>query len=176
MSSCYSRYYTYKGNIHQEAVGKSKNDILRSYGPPERSQDDGAGGTIMIYEKFTQTTITNAGAATYGRSATEGGVVYGNGGIIGGSQTQSGSISSMNGISQTSTDKSYCYLFLNQNNQVYDFKTNYGAQYSFNKCFQPVTTWLGVGMSCLLIYPAIVTIPWATVAHIQAKKKGIMCK
>jgi hypothetical protein len=59
---------------------------------------------------------------------------------------------------------------------VYDFKTNYGAQYEFNRCFNKTTTWVGVGISCLFLYPAIVTVPWAIIAQKKAKKNGIICK
>jgi hypothetical protein len=148
LSSCYNKFYTYAGNTHQQTIGHSKNEILRSYGVPNQVTDDGAGGSVMVYEKYTQTTV--------------GASVYGNGGII--------------GASQTSSDKLYCYLFLNQSNTVYDFKSNYGAQYDYNKCFAPVKTWVGVGLSCFLVYPAIVTVPWAIIAHTRAKKKGTICK
>jgi hypothetical protein len=148
LSSCYNKYYSYAGNVHQQTIGHTKNEILRSYGVPNQVTDDGAGGSIMVYEKYTQTTV--------------GGSIYGNGGII--------------GASQTSSDKSYCNLFLNRSNIVYDFKSNYGAQYNYNKCFAPIKTWVGVGISCILIYPAIVTVPWAIIAHTRAKKKGTICK
>jgi hypothetical protein len=175
-SSCYSTYSTYKGNVHQQAIGKTKNEILRSYGPPDQTQDDGAGGTIMMYEKFTQTTVTNGTSASYGRSSAVGGAIYGNNGVLSGANAVSGSVSSMSGVSQTSVDKTFCYLFLNKNNIVYDFKTNYGAQFEYNRCFDKTKTWLGVAASCFLVYPALVTIPWAIVAQGKAKKAGNICK
>ena len=176
LTSCYSTYYTYKGNVHQQAIGQNKNQILRAYGVPDNTTDDGAGGSILVYEKYTQTTTTNINSGSYGRSSTVGGAIYGNGGIIGGSQTRAGSISSTNGISQTSTSKTFCYLFLNRNNIVYDFKANYGAQYDFNRCFDKTLTWVGVGTSCLLLYPALVTVPWAIIAQKKANKNGLICK
>lgn len=48
-------------------MGHNKNEILRTYGVPDRITDDGAGGSILVYEKYTQTTITNASSGTYGR-------------------------------------------------------------------------------------------------------------
>jgi hypothetical protein len=176
LTSCYSTSYIYKGNIHQEAVGKSKNEILRSYGVPDRTTDDGANGTVLVYEKFTETTVTNVGASSYGRSSTLGGAIYGNGGIIGGSETRSRSYYSMNGISQTSTDKTYCYLFLNPNNIVYDFKTNYGGLYDSKRCFDKLLTWTLVGMSAVWIVPAIVTVPLAISHQKKAKRNGNICK
>lgn len=176
MTSCYSTYNTYKGNVHQQAIGQTKNEILRSYGVPEKTTDDAAGGSIMIYEKFTQTTTTNVGSATYRRSAIVGKEIYGNGGLIAGNLAQAGTIVSTNGISQTSTDKTFCYLFLNKDNVVYDFKTNYGAQYDQNRCFNKTITWVGVGVSALFLYPAIVTIPWAIIEQKKATKNGMICK
>ena len=176
LTSCYSTYYTYKGNVHQQSIGQNKNQILRTYGVPDNTTDDGAGGSVLVYEKYTQTTTTNVNSGSYGRSSTLAGAIYGNGGIIGGSQTQAGSITSTNGISQTSTSKTFCYLFLDTNNIVYDFKTNYGAQYDRNRCFNGTLTLLGVGVSCALIYPAVVTVPWAIIAHRKAKKNGLICK
>jgi hypothetical protein len=175
-SSCYSTYSSYKGNVHQQAIGKTKNEIMRSYGPPDQTQDDGAGGTIMMYEKFTQTTVTNGSSASYGRSSVVGGSIYGNNGVLSGADAVSGSVSSMSGVSQTSVDKTFCYLFLNKSNIVYDFKTNYGAQFEYNRCFDKTKTWLGVAASCFLVYPALVTIPWAIVAQGKAKKAGNICK
>ncbi len=176
LTSCYSSYYTYKGNVHQQAIGQNKNQILRTYGVPDNTTDDGAGGSILVYEKYTQTTTTNINSGSYSRSSTAAGAIYGNGGIIGGSQTQAGSISSTSGISQTSTSKTFCYLYLDKNNIVYDFKTNYGAQYDYHRCFNKTLTWVSVGTSCLLIYPAFVTVPWAIIAQKKAKKKGLICK
>jgi hypothetical protein len=177
LTSCYSTYYTYKGNVHQQAIGQNKNQILRTYGVPDNTTDDGAGGSILVYERYTQTTTTNINSGSYGRSSTVGGAIYGNGGIIGGSQTQAGSISSTNGISQTSTSKTYCYLFLNNKNIVYDFKTNYGAQYDENRCFNKTTTWVNVIVYSIFIPPVIVAaVPLAIIAQKKAKKNGLICK
>jgi len=104
LSSCYTTYSTttYKGNAHQESIGKSKNEILRSYGIPDRTMDDGDGGSVLIYEKVTQTTVVNTGGVNYGQSQSVGGAVYNSQGVLGASQTQSGSVSQGYGYSQTS--------------------------------------------------------------------------
>ena len=176
MSSCYTTYSVYKGNVHQQAIGQSKNEILRSYGVPENIMDDGAGGIILVYEKYTQTTTTNSATGSYGSSSTTGGGIYGNGRVVGEQQTKVGAVSSSNEISQTSTSKTYCYLFLDSNNIVYDYKTNYGSLYDYNQCFNKKETWWWVRYSCLFIFPAVITIPWAIVEQKKAKKKGIICK
>lgn len=176
MTSCYSTYSVYKGNVHQQTIGKTKNEILRSYGVPNQITSDGAGGEVLVYEVYTQTTITNSSGATKSGSSTAVRGVYGNGGIIIGSQTRGTSVSSANTISQTSVDKTYCNLYLNADNVVYDFQTNYGAQYDYYRCFDKKLTWIGVGVSCLAVWPVIVTVPWAIIAQKKAKEKGIICK
>lgn len=175
LTSCYTRYYTYEGNVHQKSIGKTKNEILRLYGMPNQITNDGNGGSVLVYEKYTQTTVSNIGNTSYAGSTTYGGVVYNNNSILGGSRTNSMGVSSTRGISQTSTNKTYCNLFLNSDNIVYDFKTNYGEMYVTNRCFDRTLTWIGVGTSCLLLYPALVTIPWAIIAQKNAKKKGLIC-
>jgi hypothetical protein len=176
MTSCYSTYYVYKGNVHQQSIGKTKNEILRSYGVPDKTTDDGAGGEVLAYEKYFQTTITNSGAATLGNSSTFGNAVYGNGGIIGGSQTIGSSYTSIRGTSRTSIDKTYCYIYLNPNKVVYDFKTNTGGLYDSKKCFDVRKSYALVGIS-FIVYPVIViSLPWAIIAHVKAKKKGNICK
>jgi hypothetical protein len=46
------------GNIHDQSIGKSKNQILRLYGVPDKTEDDGVGGKIFIYEELTQVSNT----------------------------------------------------------------------------------------------------------------------
>jgi len=176
MTSCYSTYGVYRGNEHEQAIGKSKNEILRSYGIPNQITSDGAGGEVLVYENYIQTTVTNSRSASESASKTAVRGVYGKGGIIIGSQTYGGTVSSSSSISQTSMEKTYCYLYLNTNNKVYDFKTNYGAKYDYYRCFNKKLTWIGVGVSCLALWPPIITVPWAIIAQKKAKEKGIICK
>ncbi len=175
-TSCYTTYSTYKGNVHENTIGKTKNEILRSYGIPEKTEDDGAGGSVMVFEKITQTTITNSSTQTLDRSRSNGSVVYGNKGIIQANQNQGGQVSNTDVITQTTTNKDYCYIFLDPENVVYDFKSNYGAQYDYDKCFNKSLTWVSVGVSCLFVYPAIVTVPWAIISYQKAKNKDKICK
>lgn len=175
LSSCYSTKYNYTGNVHEQAVGKSKNEILRLYGIPDKTEDDGDGGKILAYEKYTQTTRTNAGAYNYGNSSTVGGAIYGNGGILGATDTRSGSISQFGSVSQSSVDKQFCYLFLNNKGICYDFKSNYGAKYSSYSCFDKVLTWTSVAYSAIFIIPLPITITLALIEQKKAKKNGNIC-
>lgn len=176
LSSCYTYKTSFVGNIHQNAIGKSKNEILRTYGVPERITDDGANGSVLVYEQQSQTTISNAGGYSYGRSASVGGAIYNNGGMIGAQQTRSGQVSAMSGVSQTFNNKTFCYLYLNPEGIVYDFKSNYGAQFQDYRCFSKVKTWLFVGLTCVGVYPAVISIPVAIILQRKAKKNGEICK
>ncbi|WP_157578853.1 hypothetical protein [Pontibacter roseus] len=176
LSSCYTTRYSYSGNVHQQTIGKSKNEILRNLGVPDRTEDDGAGGSILVYEKFTQTTIASANSASYARASTSGAAIYGNGGILAASDTRAGQVSAMNGISQTSTSKTFLYVFVNRNNMVYDFKSNYGALYDTSRCFNKTLTWVGVAGSALFVYPLVVTVPLAIIKQSKAKRNGEICQ
>jgi hypothetical protein len=176
MTSCYSVTKTYEGNTHEQALGKTKNEILRSYGIPDRTTDDGAGGTVLIFEQFKQTTVTNSSTQTMDRSRTNASTVFGKKGVLQLNDTQGGQISNTNAVSETTTTKDYCYLFLDPENVVYDFKTNYGAIYKTNRCFDKFQTWLWVGVSCIFVYPPIITVPIAIISQTKAKRKGELCK
>lgn len=152
LSSCYTIRHTYSGNTHQQCIGKSKNEILRIYGAPERIQDDGAGGSILVYEQLILTTFSTANAAGYDRGATVGVDIYNMGGKIDASDSGAVQGSSINDISQTSINKPNCMIFVNANNVVYDFKSNYGAFYKKTKKLNKTLTFVTVAGSCLLLY------------------------
>lgn len=175
LTGCYTTYstQTYIGNSHQEAIGKSKNEILRSYGVPDKTTDDGQGGTILIYEKITETTVVN----TVGVSQSSGSVVYNSQGALGASQSRAGNISQGYGRSETTQNKTFCNLFLDNSGKVYDFKSNYGALYEtqYSRCFNKTNTWMLVGASVFTIYGPIVTVPTAIIMQRKAKKKGEIC-
>jgi hypothetical protein len=176
LTSCYATKYTYSGNIHEQSIGKTKNEILREYGVPDKTDDDGAGGKIMIYEKITQVTTTNAGASSYERGSAYGGVIYGNGYGAGGVESRSGQVSSMNATTQSTTNKQFVNIFLNKNDVAYDYRSNYGAKFNMSRCFSPKLTWSSVAISAI-VWPALfVTVPLAIIKHVKAKKNNEICK
>ena len=184
LTSCYTTQFsyetTYVGNIYKEALGKSKNEILRIYGVPDRSTDDGAGGEVLIYEKFTQTTTSSSNSSSYGGSNTYGGAVYGNNAAVGAVYNRNGQVSSGNARSQTTVNKAFLNLFIDKSGNVYDFKASesgdrYNTKTSQTKCYSKLLTWSGV--VCSAIFPPflIATVPIAIVTQRKAKKKGELC-
>jgi hypothetical protein len=173
MTSCYSTKPVYKSNVHSQSIGKSKNQILRTYGVPQRTEGDGENGSIMIFEKSVETTVTNVGTTSRLNSGTNAGAVYGGGGIIAGSRTQGNVIANTNAISRTSTDVQFLYLFLDSSLKVYDFKSNYGAEYDYIKCFDNLTTTYVCLLSVCCVFPAPIVIPWAIIAKKKAIKRGL---
>lgn len=175
MTSCYSTYSVYTGNVHQQAIGKTKNEILKSYGVPNQVISDAAGGEVLVYENYTQTTITGSNSYSEDRSLSNGGVTYRRNGAVIQSESNGRATSSTRTVSQTSIDKTYCNIFINEKGVVYETKANYGDEYEYYLCFDRYKTWLLVGVSCLPILPAIVTVPWAIIAQKKAKKNGEIC-
>lgn len=152
LSSCYTTRHTYSGNIHEQCIGKSKNEILRIYGTPERIQDDGAGGSILVYEQLIITTFSIAIADDYDSSAIVGVDIYNMGGKIDACLTGAVQGSSMNEINQTSINKPNCKIFVNAHNVVYDFKSNYGALYKTTKKLKKTLTCVTVVGSCMVLF------------------------
>ena len=126
----------------------------------------------MIYEKSVETTTTNVGSVSRLNSGTNAGAIYGGGGIIAGSRTQANVIGNTNAITRTSTEVQYCYIFLDSTQKVYDFKSNYGAEYDYIKCFDNLTTTYLCVASVCCVFPAPIVIPCAIIAKKRAIKKG----
>lgn len=168
LQSCYTTYRVDRGNVHQQAIGKTKNEILRTYGVPNRTTSDAIGGEVLIYE--SRTAITNS----YGNSAaqTYGGAVYGNGAAYG-AATGYGATSS---TTETSVEIRFVNLFIDRYGIVYDYKSNYGTQFSFEKCFNKTKTWVSVSFGALFFPPSlIITLPIGLGKQAKAKKEGKIC-
>lgn len=150
------------------------------FGVPDRVLDDGSGGEILVYEKFTQTTTSTANSATYGGSNTNGAVVGGGAGIIGNVHSQNAQVTAGAATTNTTTTKTFLNLFINSDGEVYDFKASdsgetYSVSNTSTRCFSKLYTWTSVGASCLLIWPALITVPWAIIAQRKAKQNDQVC-
>jgi hypothetical protein len=181
LTSCYSTYTSSKflGNTYQSGVGKSKNEILRTYGVPDRTSEDGAGGEVLIYEKITQTTVSNSSSETYGAGKAVGAAGYNRyGTAVGVGENRTAATTSGNSVTKTSNEKTFVNFFVNKDGVVYDYKANCGNNYEYTKqkCFRPGLTWLTI--ACTAVYPPllIVTVPTGILVHSSAKKKGKICK
>ena len=170
LSSCYVTKYTYSGNVLDDAIGKDKNQILRTHGVPDRTMDDGKAGTILIYENFTQTTISHLNSNTYGQGSAAGAILYGSNGMLGVSSTSGRQSTYASKSSQTFNTKYYQNIYLNSNNIAYDFQTNIGGTYDSHRCLSKGLTW-GVCIWILMPFAPAVAIPVIN----SAKKKGKIC-
>src|SRR5690606_38992360 len=126
LQSCYVTSYTYVGNVLDDMIGMNKNQILRSIGVPERTMDDGNGGEILIYENFSQTTLSSASAYGTGESNTKSNLTFGYNSIYGNSNTRTSANIKSYGYSKTFTTKTYRNIYIDKNNIVYDYQTNFG--------------------------------------------------
>lgn len=110
--SCGTPMRTYavsKEKDYQEAfIGAKHNEIVSAYGAPDRQTSDGAGGTILIYEKTTTTTTSNSQAAAYN-------VNYVTGTYTPGSYTNS----------STTQSTSYIHFFISDDGVCYNVKSNH---------------------------------------------------
>lgn len=170
LQSCYVTRYTYVGNVLDDIIGMNKNQILRSIGVPERTMDDGKGGEILIYEKFSQTTISQASSYGQGKATKNTNVAFGYNSIYGNSNTRTSAQVKSYGYSKTFTNKTFRNIYLNSNGIVYDFQTNFGGKYDKDRCLSKGMTWL-TSICFLNILSPLVAIPVIR----SAKKKGRTC-
>ncbi len=101
MTSCYTYTYTTVDptlELQEAWVGKTYNEIVRTYGAPNRTTPDGTGGSILIYEKTTA--LTEAG--------------YTNVNVLSGKGTPA---------TRTTTSTSSIQFFVDANNSCYDART-----------------------------------------------------
>lgn len=110
MSCTVTRTYTVsKENDYQKAfVGANHNEIVSAFGAPDRQTSDGAGGTILIYEKTTTQTTSDSQATAYN-------VNYYN-------RTYTPGVHSN---STTTQNTSYVHIFIDQDGVCYNVKTNH---------------------------------------------------
>lgn len=125
LSSC----YTTKTGLHQEQVvvddfpafreqciGQTHNQIVTSMGAPQRTEADGTGGSILIYENTTTTSVSNSIATAYN-------INYYKKTYTPGAQT----------TSQVSSHTDYVQFFVNSNNVCYEVKSNIPMKHTENR-------------------------------------------
>lgn len=91
-----------------EFVGKPHNYIVTTLGAPDRQTSDGAGGTILIYEKTITTSSSKNVAAAYNVNYLTGTYTPG---------TKSSSVTTQN--------TRYIHLFVGEDGVCYNVKTNH---------------------------------------------------
>jgi hypothetical protein len=171
-TSCISTKQAYTGNIHQQDIGKSKNDILRTYGAPDRVIPDGQSGEMLIYENVTEVTNSSFNSAAYGASSSSGHGVYGNGLYAGRVYSSAGIVSRGEAKTEKYNNKEFLNLFLDDKGEVYDYKTNVGSQYSYTDCLnKPLSLFV-------IIYYGIVFPPSLAISlpkYFKRKKEFPIC-
>lgn len=110
MSCTVTRTYTVsKEKDYQKAfIGASHNEIVSAFGAPDRQTSDGAGGTILIYERTTTSTTSDSQAAAYN-------VNYYN-------KTYTPGVHSN---STTTQNTSYVHLFIDKDGVCYNVRSNH---------------------------------------------------
>ena len=93
-------------------VGSHHNVIVSSLGAPDRQTSDGAGGTILIYEKVTTTSNSNSNSI-----ATAYNVNYYSKTYTPGAQTNTNTVTTQN--------TSYIHVFIGADGVCYGVKTNH---------------------------------------------------
>lgn len=169
LQSCYVTKYTYTGNVLDDIIGMEKNQVLRVIGVPDRTMDDGKGGEILIYEQFSQTTISQASGYGQSNSTKDSNLTFGYNSIYGNSNTRTSANINAYGYSKTYTTKTYRNIYMNNGGIVYDFQTNFGGKYNEDKCLDKGLTWL----TGICFVP--LSIPVVVIAIRKAKQKGQVC-
>lgn len=93
--------------FRNQCIGQTYNQIVTNLGAPQRQTPDGNGGTILIYENTTTTSISNSLAKAYN-------VNYFSKTYTPGVET----------TTQVINKTDYVQYFVNSNNVCYDVKTN----------------------------------------------------
>lgn len=112
LSSCYStKTQVLTVNdfpaFRNQCIGQTHNQIVAKLGAPQRTESDGNGGRILIYENTTTTSVSNSLATAYN-------VNYFN-------RTYTPGVST---TTQQTKKTDYVQYFVNAQNVCYDVKTN----------------------------------------------------
>ncbi len=93
--------------FRENCIGQTHNQIVTQLGAPQRESSDGAGGTILIYENTTTTTISNSLASAYNIN------------VIARTYTPG-----VNTTTEQTTNTDYIHYFINSDHVCYEVKTN----------------------------------------------------
>lgn len=105
-------YVSMEEDYAKAFVGSHHNVIVSSLGAPDRQTSDGAGGTILIYEKVTTTSNSNSNSI-----ATAYNVNYYSKTYTPGAQTNTNTVTTQN--------TSYIHVFIGADGVCYGVKTNH---------------------------------------------------
>ncbi len=113
LTACYTtQYIALEPQYNEIWKGKTKAEILRTFGVADRIESDGEGGSILVYEKYsvtTQSSSTGSGKAT-AYNNTYNNSVYVN------SRAQN--------YTRTTENRNYKEFFINKDDICYHVRTN----------------------------------------------------
>jgi hypothetical protein len=175
LSSCYVYKTKHMGNILDQFIGRSKNEILMEFGPPDRISDDGNGGSIMSYETNISEQIELSKYNTSIRDRTS--ITNDVNAINVQSRTSANTQGSRNTFSVN--HKKYKYIFLDKNGKMYTYKTNTGDIFLEETCYdrKKSTKWAYISIVGLVFFPLwpIIAIPYTIYCNKKANKIGNNC-
>ena len=129
LSSCFTTKPTATRNVLQSYIGHSENNVIKEFGPPTRVTSDGSSGKILIYESTRHGTMHMPGLK--------------------------GDSPYYPMFSASASHTSYIQFFVNENSQIYHWRTNYPETkqvYDPKKTTWAVLGWIaGTGLFTLLL-------------------------
>ncbi len=126
----------YLGNTYKDMKGYTENQILRSMSSPTRTESDGAGGKILVYEDKQIVTDNNTSHTTLSRTSSVATATAGTNVWTGAPQVNESSASATttthNTVNRAVTyeNKAYVNFFINPEGICYDVTANVGDKYS----------------------------------------------
>ena len=171
----------YLGNTYKEMKGYTENQILRSMASPTRTESDGAGGKVLVYENKQLVTDSKTSHITQSSTQSAATVTAGTNVWTGAPQVNESGTSNTTTAYNTANkavtyeEKAYVNFFINSEGICYDVTTNIGDKYSDavteTICYK-VPKELSPLVLFTLIPPAtLVGIPM-TIAYFVTKKKA----
>lgn len=159
----------YVGNKYDVLIGMSKADVLTEMSVPDRTMDDGLGGSILIYEKKEQ--VSNTTGYSTASATTKPVTNY----WTGQTSLQSTGYNRMNTSTVTKENKEYVNVFINADNICYKVDANIGDIYepavTHQECYKAPNSKL-----LWMLMPPIMVIGWIPALWVIAQdakiKKG----
>ncbi len=165
------------GNAFEDMVGKTKNQILQTMSSPRRTETDGAGGEILVYEDIKYVTNSSesfrSSSNNYSRTDASAEAASAQGYLQNGYAGVAGSYAAADGRSITresastssdrtaqsvaKEDKKYVNFFINPQGICYHVTANYGYKYkdvpgTYQDCKKTVKEYSPAGFA-LWVFP-----------------------
>lgn len=147
----------FAGNKHDYLVGMTRAQVYEEMSLPNRVEDNGAGGKILVYETVEHITENiqkhtySASASAASKGASSAAAVAGNGVAVGAGNSatvagmQANENSTNSSVVTTKENRTYVNVFINQDDICYKVKANFGDIYepavTHTECFKWPSGW-----------------------------------